>query len=289
MPVIYPWMTRLDLPVGGDRTVDLGDSIGYETVVAKKKITGTAVVTSEEVNRELLMTLFSDSHGSLEYVLSPADGRTLLSALLTTEIHNLSMVRPVSEVKKDLKDALSITLTLIKLRSEGEPIHSHDIAGAKIVETVDRDQVPFDVVKGVSLINASPVKVWKALTQTGVRPVLFGQRPQVVPDSKLFRLDTVGNGMPYDQKVGPLVLKGTAVVTNAKEGEALDLALLADFKGGAEFRLLPEDGKTRFSCMYYLQIPSEYKGKPVDRKMMVDQMQQGADQILKTIQSLSEG
>jgi uncharacterized protein YndB with AHSA1/START domain len=145
------------------------------------------------------------------------------------------------------------------------------------------------VVKGVCLISASPQKVWKALTQTGVRPLVFGQRIEAVPNAPMFRLDTLGNGLPYESKVGPLELKGTAVVTNVKEDQELDLALLADFKGGAEFRLLPEDGKTRFSCMYYLQFPSEYRGKPVDRKMMVDQMQQGADRILKTVQSLSEG
>jgi uncharacterized protein YndB with AHSA1/START domain len=289
IPLIYPWMTRLERPTGADQTLDVGESINYETVVAKKKVTGTAVVTSEEANRQLLMTLFSASHGTLEYRLNPADGKTRLSALLTTEIHNMSMVRPESEVKKDLKDALSTTLKIIKLRSEGEPIHSEDIAGAQVTESADRDQVPFDVVKGVCLIDASPQRVWKSLTQTGVRPLVLGQRPQAVPDARPFRLDSVGNGLPYESKVAPLNIKGTAVVTNVREGQELDLALLADFKGGAEFRLLPEDGKTRFSCMYYMQFPAEYRGKPLDRKMLVDQMQRDADQVMKTVQSISEG
>jgi hypothetical protein len=274
LPMLYPWMDKLDCPKTDRDTLQLGQTLGYEMTLVGQKKNGTAVITELTPDTSLGMTLFSRSHGSMQYRLQPQDGNTLVTLQLTTMIHDLSMVRTATEVKKALSSYLGQTLKSLALQSEGKPLEGKLMAEEEQSKVCLETSAPFDVVKGVIVIDLPPEKTWNFFNMTGRDPLLFSKIEKVVPGDDRNFMGKVGNGIPYREQVGPLDLKGVAVVTSVDPGRSIGLSLFSEFKAGAEYEFQPQEkGKTLFSVLYYLQIPQEYKGKPVDRKSVLEEMQ----------------
>ncbi len=288
-PMFYPWMEKLECPQTKEKYLQLGQSFQYELKLVGLKKEGTAVISELEPGESLAMTLFSKSHGSFQYELKEEDGKTRLSAELTTMIHDLSMMRPASHVKKALSEGLVQTLRSIELKSEGKPMDEQILAEEEKMKICLESSAPFDVVKGVTVINVPPDHVWKFFNLRGRNPLLFSKIDKDIPDNKRNFLGKVGNGVPFNEKLGPLELKGTAVVTSVVPNRSIGLSLFSDYKAGAEYRFAAdENGKTKFSALYYLQVPLEYKGQPVDRKAIKQDMQALADQELQAFKLLCE-
>jgi len=274
LPLFYPWMDKIDCPKTDQDTLQLGQSIRYELERVGFKNDGTAVITEMDPEATLGMTMFSRSHGSLQYRLKPENGKTRLTLQLTTMIHDLSMKRPASEVKKALSEGLGQTLKSIALESEGKPLTAELATEESRLKVCLESAAPFDVVKGVIVMDLPTEKTWKYFNLAGRNPLFFSKISKDVPENARNFLGKLGNGIPYKEKLGPFDLKGIAVVTSVDPGRAIGLSLFSDLKAGAEYQFLPhKEGKTLFSALYYLQIPAEYKGKPVDRKSVLAEMQ----------------
>lgn len=289
-PLFFPWLDRIEIPYGHERILKIGDSIPYVAEVVGKKLSGTAVVTAIEPERRLMMTLFSDTRGSLEFLLSGKDDCTRVSVTLITEMHDLSMVRSATQVEQELHTFLQQTLRNLKLYCEGKRLDEQEGGVAAPPPTqVCRDCLPFDVVKGVVVIDAPVEKVWDTAVRTGPFPHFFEEVEGVLPPARRNRLDRVGNGIPYKQKIGNRNFTGTAVVTRVEPYHALHLAMFTDFKGGVEFKFIPRGkGKTEFSFLSYLQVPAEYKGVPLDRKEVLKTLQEDMNRTLQEVKKRSE-
>jgi uncharacterized protein YndB with AHSA1/START domain len=282
LPMLYPWMEKIDCPKTDRDTLQLGQSIQYEMMLVGLKKDGTAVVTEMEPEESLGMTMFSKSHGSLYYRLTPENGKTRLTIQLTTMIHDLSMMRPASDVKKALSEDLGQTLKSIALETEGKPMDEKLAAEESRIKVCLETSAPFDVVKGVIVIDLPPDKTWKYFNLTGRNPLFFSKVSKDVPENARNFLGKLGNGIPYNETVGPFQLKGIAVVTSVDPGKAIGLSLFSDLKAGADYQFLAQkDGTTLFSALYYLQIPAEHKGKPVDRNAVLEEMQTMVNREMK--------
>jgi len=273
LPSVYPWMERMECPRTAQDRLALGQSIEYQLKLVGLDQEGTAVVTEVDPEKSLGMTLFSRSRGTLRYRLTPENGNTRLTIMLTTMIPDLSMKRPASEVKRALSDGLGQTLKSIALESEGKPLDPQLLQEESRMSVCTAEATPFDVVKGVITIDLPPPETWKFFNLTGRNPLFFSRISKEEPENLRNYLGKLGNGVPYKERLGPFELKGLAVVTSVDPGRSISLALFSDLKAGADYEFRPEeDGKTLFSALYYLQIPSQYKGKPVDRAAVVQEM-----------------
>jgi len=282
LPQYYPWMDKIDCPKTAGDTLQLGQTLQYEMTLVGSKKEGTAVVTEWQPEERLGMTLFSRSHGSLQYRLTPENGDTRLSLELTTMIHDLSMVRPATEVKDALSDAVGQTLKNIALASEGKPMDEALEAEEDPMNVCVPSSAPFDVVKGAIILDIPPETVWRTFNLVGRNPLFFSRISRDVPENARNYLGQLGNGIPYRETLGPLELHGIAVVTSVDPGRSIGLSLFADLKAGVEYEFLPtETGKTLFSALYYIQIPEVYKGKPVDRASVLQEMHAATDRELE--------
>lgn len=290
IPTFFPWIQKLEITGTRESSLHLGQSILYETTIAGMKESGTAVVVGLEKDRSVMLTMFSHSHGTLEFRMNPVGGNTRASAVLTTELHDLSMVRPASEVKKELRKALSETLKRLKHCAERKGVVEPRVAAASpITQTCNDEYVPFDVVKGVIMIDVPAETAWKTFNTIGEYPHLFQDVDPILIVSQRDILAQVGNAIPYEKRLGPIDIRGKAVVTNVVPGRSVSLSLFADYKGGAEFQFIPKkDGTTEFSALYYLQAPCVYKGEPVDRQAILDQMKKDTNEELDVFKARCE-
>jgi len=274
LPLFYPWMERMDCPRTDRDRLQLGQSIEYELELVGLKKEGTAVVTELTPEKSLGMTMFSRSHGSMQYRLTPENGNTRLTLQLTTMIHDLSMTRPASDVKKALSEGMGQTLKSIALESEGKPLDAELAQEESRMKVCLETAPPFDVVKGVIVIDLPPARTWKYFNLAGRNPFFFSKISGDEPENLRNYLGKLGNGISYKEQLGPFELTGVAVVTSVDPGRSIGLSLFSDLKAGADYEFIPQKGdKTLFSALYYLQIPSEYKGKPVDRPAVLEEMQ----------------
>ena len=290
IPAFFPWIEKLELTGKKTSTLQLGHSILYETTIAGMKESGTAVVVGLEKDRSVMLTMFSHSHGTLDFRMNPVGDSTRVSAVLTTELRNLSMVRPASVVKAKIHKALSESLKQLKLCAEGKGTVEPRVAAAPfITQTCNDEYVPFDVVKGVAIIAAPPEKVWEIFNTLGEYPHLFQKMDPLLVKNQRDILAQVGNAIAYNKKLGPIDIQGKAVVTNVVPGRSVAVSLFSEYKGGAEFNFIPKEaGKTEFSVLYYLQAPCVYKGEPVDRPVILEQMKEEVNEEIEAFKTRCE-